>query len=598
MSFELAELTNRAYPLLPPEVQDAHQALLLDLCAPPDGNPHDAWCVERTFQALLPIPAPYRDEATQTFLDRWRPCYGNARARAELWSWSGSIRAPVETKQLLNLSDDGLRRLLRWFTDHDSERARRRFEEQVGGREELGMQLADAAALAPDRFLALANMLVADEQHPMYVTAILRGAATHLRYRFGNLNSPPDWQPAEPLPDGSALAGRILAFAEHHGALWANERNAPQVIKGLADAVEGVDQCERLAWLLLRLARAERPDADRVRFDPDKRKAVEGRDLMSDAINEHEPRGICAVSAMGLASRLTERGDPWPELLSPLLRRLASDPVASVRAGILRSLPWLHHKAPDLGWDLLARCLTAPHPALWELAGKALYLQLRDQFGRVAPYLDRMLSEAPGPADATWARLTTLALLEGHVTEETLFERLTTLDRAALWKAAADVFTANIGNPALAPVCRHGLLRILDRVETADEPLLSDLGLTRKLGWQPADLQLVARFIASIGPTRRQDLLKLPDWLATAARRDPRGTLPLLEGLASRLTAADTPHTLIDAKPLIAAMLEILREADDSGDLNLINRAIALQDRFLMLGLTDMDAMLDEAGRG
>lgn len=264
LSFELAELTNRAYPLLPPAVQDAHQALLLELCAPPDEHQNDIWCIKRGYQALLPIPAPYRTEATQRFLDRWRPCFGNARAPAECWSWSGGVRAPANAQQLLGLSDDGVRRLLRWFTDYDSDDARHRFEEHVGGREELGMQLADATAIAPDRFLNLATALVSDEQHSTFVGAILRGAATHLRHRFGHLTPPPQWQPVEPLPDGPALAERILAFAERYCAFWADERNAAHIIEGCADAVEGEDQAERLVWLLLRLARAKRPESERL----------------------------------------------------------------------------------------------------------------------------------------------------------------------------------------------------------------------------------------------------------------------------------------------------------------------------------------------
>jgi hypothetical protein len=301
---------------------------------------------------------------------------------------------------------------------------------------------------------------------------------------------------------------------------------------------------------------------------------------------------------MELAARLAEQGEAWPELLAPLLRRLASDPVASVRAGILRHLPYLHHKHPDLGWDLLDRCLTAPHPALWELAGETLYYQLRHQFGRVAPYLDRMLAETSGQADETWSRLTTLALLEGQLSEDVLFARLTTLERPSLWQGAASVFSANIGKAELAPACRSGLSRILDCAKAIEIVVVLDRVLMSQIGFQSADLRIVERFIDCIGPShQRRNLFELPKWLATAARRDPTQVLPLLEKLAPKVEGWGLYGGFLHGEPLIDAMLEILREADQSDDPMLIARAIALQDRFLGIGLTGMEDMLEKATR-
>jgi len=73
LKFELAELTRKVYPLLALEVQTEHQKLLLGLYLPPDHNPNAPWCIESVYQSLLAIPAPLRGEATQAYLDRWRP---------------------------------------------------------------------------------------------------------------------------------------------------------------------------------------------------------------------------------------------------------------------------------------------------------------------------------------------------------------------------------------------------------------------------------------------------------------------------------------------------------------------------------------------
>ena len=290
---------------------------------------------------------------------------------------------------------------------------------------------------------------------------------------------------------------------------------------------------------------------------------------------------------MELANGLAEGADAWPELLTPLLRRLASDPVASVRAGILRDLPYLVHKQPDLGWDLLGRCLTAPHAALWDLAGETFYYQMRDRIDRVAPYLDRMLVEAPGMADATWSRLSSLAVLEGKMAGDDLFRTLSTLDRPALWQGAASVFSVNIGEKALAPVCRAGILRILDGTQAEGAILALDRTLMDHVGFQAADMGLIARLIDRIAPRpEHRDFMGLPEWLASAARRDPIATLPLLERLAVKLDESLDRSAYFNGEPLISALLEILREADDSDDRELVARAIALQDRFVGLGFS------------
>lgn len=263
----------------------------------------------------------------------------------------------------------------------------------VGGREPLATELAEAASCAPDRFLVLIPELTGDAYHVGFVRSILRGAASHLRYRFENLQpGSGKWEPEEPMPRGSVLAERLVGAVERLPSIWQDEWSTAQVLEGCASAVEGPEAVDRLVWQLFRLGRANQPEAEQVRFDPGRRTEVEAQDLVQDAINE--PRGIAAVSSMELASGLAERNEAWPELLAPLLRSLASDPVASVRAGVLRHLPFLLHKKPDLGWDLLARCLTAPQSGLWVLAADTLYYQLRDQYERVSPYLDRMLAEA------------------------------------------------------------------------------------------------------------------------------------------------------------------------------------------------------------
>ncbi len=188
-----------------------------------------------------------------------------------------------------------------------------------------------------------------------------------------------------------------------------------------------------------------------------------------------------------------------------------------------------------------------------------------------------------------------LALLYGHIDEGSLFEALTGLDRVALWKGAAAVLSANIGNLSFASACRSGLMRVSDRAEESEAVLISESDVTCKLGYQPADLRLVERFIDCINPQRSQHSHRLSKWITSSARRDPRSTLQLLEKLAAKLEEFDRHRIWMDDEAIAAAMLEILREADESNDADLIHRAIALQDRFLALGLRSAEKMLERA---
>lgn len=113
-----------------------------------------------------------------------------------------------------------------------------------------------------------------------------------------------------------------------------------------------------------------------------------------------------------------------------------------------------------------------------------------------------------------------------------LFRTLSTLDRPALWEGAASVFSANIADKELATVCRAGILRILDGTQVEGAMLALDRTLMDHVGFQAADMGLIARLIDRIAPRPEHgDFMGLPEWLASAARRDPIATLPLLTNL-------------------------------------------------------------------
>jgi hypothetical protein len=87
------------------------------------------------------------------------------------------------------------------------------------------------------------------------------------------------------------------------------------------------------------------------------------------------------------------------------------------------------------------------------------------------------------------------------------------------------------------------------------------------------------------------------DWLGWEAHRDPLSAMNLVEMLAEKLDTEIKPYHIGHTQPLIAALKEILSEADETDDPDLIQRAISLQDSFLRLDIYGIEELLAKAGQ-
>jgi len=87
----------------------------------------------------------------------------------------------------------------------------------------------------------------------------------------------------------------------------------------------------------------------------------------------------------------------------------------------------------------------------------------------------------------------------------------------------------------------------------------------------------------------------LIDWIEYQTTINPMIALELCENLLSRLQSFESKPSLWHSKPLISTLTTILREADEMDDLELINRAVRLQDQFLLMGIEGMEEYFVEA---
>jgi hypothetical protein len=256
------------------------------------------------------------------------------------------------------------------------------------------------------------------------------------------------------------------------------------------------------------------------------------------------------------------------------------------------------YKQPGLGWQLLADVFHEPQPRLWKYAERCFYYEYRDNFDRVEPYLNRLLHEGMEEAGDAWGRISTLASLAGHIRQEQLFNTLATTNTDA-WSGAAQVFGANLNRPEHKTICHAGLMTILGRGNLSNEILQKiDQCFGEKANRGSLRFELARAFLETISAFAGKFYFHhFFDWLGWEAHRDPLSAMDLVEMLAEKLDTEMKPYHIGHTQPLIAALKEILSEADETDDPNLIQRAISLQDRFLRLDIYGIEELLAKAGQ-
>jgi hypothetical protein len=317
--------------------------------------------------------------------------------------------------------------------------------------------------------------------------------------------------------------------------------------------------------------------------------------IHSRAINSG--RGAAAAAAITLANRLLKADQPLPELLVHLLEHFAHDEAIYARWPILIRLPFLLYKKPDFGWQLLGRIFQEPQSSLWKDIEKCLYSQYRENFLKVRPYLERLKLEGMTEAGDVWGRIITLASLAGHLSQEDLFHSLETANDKA-WRGVAQVFTANIDRNEHTSICSEGLLTILNRNDLSDEVLHVIAHFFRQ-----EDKRIFIKCSLALSFLRQASSIKARshldgflEWLSYEASHNPISALGMTELLLDQLESQMVRQHIWHIEPLIAVLSTILREADETDDLELIQRSIDVQDRFLRLEIYGLEILLDQPG--
>ncbi len=591
---ELAELIASAFPYFATDYQEhIQQRITSQLFRDDETNEEKKWTRYRIYKYISGIPAIYRLPKIDDMVGYGKKEFGECPLPPHIFSGGGRVKSPITVQEMLALSDSSIERLIKFFDQ--SIKRRSALEDLVGGTDSIVATFRDCCAANPNRFLSVLDRVYSENYLKGYAIAVIEGVTTHLRYRFGNLQPPSEWKPVEPLPNGVELSLFLLKSLTKHADLW---ESGHTVAHALNICCHILDDSMDLEWLLLflhRIARHENPEELKQVVFHDTKKGIANEDIAHISLNS--VRGIVAEGAIVLASRLLEKGEKLPELLIPLLYRLAHDPIDAVPASLLQYLPAVAYYDPSLGWDIFEIAIK-DRQLLWPSAERFLYYQYHDHFQKVKPFLDRMKVEIEG-AGESWGRISTLAYLAGHISENELFNDLTELNNKEAWLGAKQVFSANLESVQSKDKCERGLVRLLDQPQL-DIAILERLdSVFQHVSTTNSEsaLKIAESYIKAFHSAEKlSQRFWFFDWIAKLSENAPLAALHICEIFLDKVE--HLPYLQVwHGEGLISAAIRILREADESDNQSLIVRAIRLQDRLLKINLGNISEVLDKASR-
>lgn len=424
LDYELGTLIQSAFIYLDTNAQDAVMKTILTIWDEYSCEDSERfWALTKRAELISAIPCCLRSPEAQAVVDEYVKKAGVLVRQPDIRSRGGVVSAPFSFEIFLSTSDDGVLRLLEHYNSHSGWRGA---DLLVGGEREVGWQLREASSRHPGRFLGILSTDWTGISE-RFRDDIMEGVATHLSYRFGNLQTTETWQPVE-VPNAHVLVSHIFDELEKHPQHWQLRRAAAKALEACANVVQNLEDAERLVFLAIGFGRLDEDD-------PIKGDNV---DLVSLGINM--VKGNVAEALIILATNFRELGVVLPELLLPALRRFAGDKHPAIRAVTLRRLPHLQSKNFELGWDLFH---LAMHDAegLWQIAEPCLYYAYHSHFEVVKPMLARLRLEGRGKDLQTWGRISALASMTGNIDFAEFLRVLKALDNTEAWLGAATVWT-------------------------------------------------------------------------------------------------------------------------------------------------------------
>lgn len=306
---------------------------------------------------------------------------------------------------------------------------------------------------------------------------------------------------------------------------------------------------------------------------------------------------------MIIATRWSENNWSFPELLTPALVRFTCESRSAIRALILRRLPYLQSRKPDLGWKLFYLALKEEDQRLWKIAEPCLYYAYRNRFEQISAVLNHIVTSSSGESLETWGRISALAAFHGHVIFPDFIDKLQALASIDAWKGAATVWAHKENISKHKYQCLSGIIEGLNQANEIAETIMGEMSsLFDKV--QPLiciPIDIVDRYFTVIEQTQTNNRFHIhgfEDWLNAMSQSDPFDALAAAERFANFL-----PHKkyfLYQFDSIAQMLTRLFREAEEkeeSDEGRMLCRVIALQDAFLAIGVNGLQEWLRKAER-
>ncbi len=586
LSFELCTLIQSAYIYLDDATQDA---VMTAIQATWEGSETDEgtrfWILNKRAEYISAIPCHLRSAEAQAILDAYETTNETLIRQPSIGMRGGTVSAPFSFEVFLNASDDGVIRLLAHYSGYS-----RDFDDLlVGGEREVGWQLREASSRHPTRFLRFLTAHWTDISAG-FRDDIMDGIATYLAHRYGNLQPDGAWAPIE-APDAPALANHILDELERHPAHWQLNRSAAKALQACAHVIQDAQTAARLVYLATGFE--ELREESTIHGD--------SVDLLTTGINMKS--GNVAEALMILANNLQERGTALPELLPPTLCRFASNEHPAIRALILRRLPCLQSRNPELGWELFHLAMQDA-VGLWQSAERCLYYAHHDHFQKVVPLLERIRREGSNKDMETWGRMSALAALTGHIDFAELLGELNTLEIAEAWQGAAHVWTHPENIKQHRKQCLAGIEAGLNADGSHAVAVARQAGNIFRCNTPPVSIpieliRLCFRVFENDSEHKHHRLFGFDEWLNAIAQRDPELALAATEIYLAYVSRAK-PYFYDHENRLVQLMTRLFAEAEEREESDhgaMLQRVVSVQDLLLSLGVNSINDWLKAAER-
>lgn len=579
LGHEVGELITSAYYLLDADTQEKHQDLIFSEymeenieCEP------SRYAIKAIFDYLDRIPANYRTTSSCQFLSDHAHMMSVPDRNPYIMSAGGWVGSPIDKDVLCRFTDEGLLTLFSHYTKVGSfhmETYQGRF---IGGEEQISSTVSEASAVFPERFTKLLSRSWQDIPIS-FRESIVYGISNYLRYKSGELQSPQGWVSIE-QPDSHALALEFLSLIENKPDFQILNHYYADALVACAKFLVSDSEVNRLIFLshdALRLASTDAPIIKNA------------KDLLFQGINSS--LGKIAGAMIGLANKLLENDRDLPELLVPLISRfikLEHEPLDSV---LLQYLPYFQLKRPEIGWEFFDRITHMASAETWQHAEKCLYYGYRKDFPVVDKYLKKIAKQSLEGTTRIWGRIATLSYLSDHISQEELFNQLVAFDKEDAWLGAAEVFSSNIHVAECYMKCLNGLSEIM-KLAPLNHEVISKVG---SIFYDSSGLKIPIEFIKTyfeslINFDNRHDPYHFVEWNVVLAAHNPLAGLEASEILCAFL---EKKHCQLWHAETIAMLLTTLyREAEDSNDLSLIQRVVAVQDVLLKYCAFGLDEWL------